>query len=212
MPRYQQTLAIAAILIVAASAAYVAVRHNRQVGSQSGVLPDQQYVSATYGFSFTYPPQYRLNEYTSRYIELQDPATGAALASVEIELADPIITPPTYEEFAHMSAANTCAADGPTGSIRCTDVSRSEAFAASEGTVGEVFYLNYVAVIDGTTTTRESGPYYMFDISAHAPEAPYAAVLVRIAHAAEESPSYDEGAALAHQIAASLRILDTSAR
>ncbi|HVU75329.1 MAG TPA: hypothetical protein VHD38_00615, partial [Candidatus Paceibacterota bacterium] len=107
MQRHRHTFAIAAVLIIAACFAYLAVVHNRQVGSQSGVLPNQQYVSTAYGFSFEYPPQYRLNEYTDRSIELQDAQSGSGLVSIEVELADPIVSPKNYEDFAYDSARNT---------------------------------------------------------------------------------------------------------
>jgi hypothetical protein len=211
MQRHHQVLAVAAILIIAASAAYLAIQHNREVGAQTPNLPPQEYENTAYGFSFTYPPQYQLNEYTDRYIELQEPETGQAIAAVEVELSDSALPAANYEDFVHASAENTCAADGPTGSIRCTGVTRSEEFTNAQGTKGEVFYLQHEAVINAATTTREAGPYYAFNITGASDDA-HAAVLIRLGYAAEESPLYDEGAVLAHAIAESLYSSQTAAR
>ncbi|MEK7093708.1 MAG: hypothetical protein AAB927_04490 [Patescibacteria group bacterium] len=50
MPKYQQSLAIFAIVVLLAAFSYLAVRHNQAVGrasSETYVFPDELYASTT---------------------------------------------------------------------------------------------------------------------------------------------------------------------
>jgi hypothetical protein len=206
MSRHLQTLAIITFLVVVSALSYAAVRHNGEVGAKSTTtVPNQEYVNTSYGFSFSYPARYRLNEYTSRYVRLQNTATGDAVAEVSVEIADKN-TFKNVDDFAHARASLTCSIAGSNGSTNCPSVSRHESFTGANGAAGEMFYLVYQSVSDSATTTREAGPFYAFDISANVPESQYAAFLVYPSHAAEESALYDEGSMIAHQLADSLRL------
>ena len=206
MPRHHQSLAIAAIVVLLCAFAYLAVRHNEAVGRASAgtiALPDQRYVSTSYGFSFSYPPQYSLTEYTSQSVELGDMQTGTTLADATVETTDNKTPFKNFDDFVVHRAALFC----DTGdSVHCPGVSRSSKFVSRAGANGTVFYLEYVDTSGGATTTREAGPFYDFNVSANVPESRYAALIIRPVHFAEESDAYDAGAALARSVADSLDI------
>ena len=208
MPRHQQSLAIVAIVVLLAVFAYLAVRHNQAVGrvsTDTGTLPNQQYVNTTYGFSFSYPPQYDLIEYTHQDVSLSDSQTGKALADISVKSTDGSASFKTYDEFAVHQASLLCEEESAAGSARCPRVSRSESFTAKTSAVGTVMYLEYVVVSTDATTTREAGPFFVFNISRDDSGTAFQALLIRPTRFAEESPAYDAGAALAHSVADSLK-------
>lgn len=210
MQRQERVLALAGFLLIIAALSYVAVLHNRRIGNESGgVVPDQQYVNTIYGFSFSYSPAYRLNELTSRDVELQDNVSGEAIAEVSVEISESNSFK-SFNEFAHARAELSCAAGDAQGSVSCPSISRSESFTGKNGASGEVFYLEYQLVFDGATSTREAGPYYAFNISGKPPGNTYTALLVRPSSAAEESDRYDAGAAAARRIVDSLQLTKKS--
>lgn len=205
MPRHHQTLAIAAVVILGLCATYLAVRHNTAVGNASSgagtELPDQEYESVTYGFSFSYPAGSSLNEYASRYIGVTSPESADTVADIHIVFADSEDSSESSMDFAHAQAALMCTSEGATDSVRCPGVAHGEQFTSSRGVVGEVFYLTYESVAEGATTTREAGPFYAYDISHGGAEGPFGIVLIRPSHMAQESAAYDAGALLAQKIA-----------
>lgn len=199
------------VLVVLLWGAYYLVQRNNAVGNSA--VPEApkplSYASAQYAFSFSYPASLALEEYTPNYVSLYDETTDprTLIVNVSVELSREYDqASSTFAAFAEARAINYCAADGPTGSIWCTKTTRSEPFAGSSGASGTVIYLEMMKRMGTTTTMREAGPFYIFDITKNASSTKYAALIVRPGDFYSEGAAYDAGAKAANDIVNSLRI------
>lgn len=157
------------------------------------------------GYSFTYSPPYRVNQYTPEYVTMADRSRSinADLAVIEIRTGASSRIEEAYE-----LAKLACAADGPTGSERCAEVTRAERFRSRGGAEGHMFYLALVIKDkEGSESIREAGPFWAFPLLGEA----RAFVIIYPSYFGEESTRYEEGARLAFGAANSL-VLHVSAR
>lgn len=188
---------------------YYLVKHNEATGNSIEHLRTAVYTNTEYGYSFSYDTSYKLEAYVPQYVSLYDestdPRTGVVDVSVDIANAEDGGFD-SYESYIQDRAKVYCAADGPHGSLRCTKVTRKEPINTALGLTGTVFYLELEARIGTTTTMREVGPFYAFDVSQNVPESRFAVLLIRPTLASSETPYYGAGAALAQTIVNSLRI------
>lgn len=132
------------------------------------------YRSERYGFSFQYPEEYDLMEYTPTRIAVGhktelgfDSVADIALMEGEADAVQ------SFEEFVLDQARLSCDADGPTASISCTEVKSLSAFGTSAGVTGQKFYLNERThtFADDRFEDRDKGPYYTFNTSQNTPGA-----------------------------------------
>ncbi len=178
-------------------------------GDSSEPVAAALYESSEYGYSFSYDSSLRLNDFTPEYQAIEDPVTEEPneLVQIAVEHASIMDEAESFDEYAMERAKAYCAADGPTGSLYCTRVTRHEPFTTNTGIVGVVFYLEMVHEVFGEgRTTREAGPFYAFNISLDTPGSGHSALIVRPAQFYEEGEMYDRGAAAANALVNTLRI------
>jgi len=139
------------------------------------------YKNEEYGYEFKYPQEYFLKE----VLGIEGTPTGTLLLRkteaketewlievfVEGDIIDPLYdtSKMSFIEFAVDRIRAYCAADGPMGSIYCTDVISQEKIINDQGIEG---YKIYITEVDeryqkGKTVTskRTKGPIFAFDIS-----------------------------------------------
>lgn len=198
-------IVIVLLAMIGAGAYYYAVGSNG--GPRTETHVPERYVSNTYGYSFDIPAGHRIKGAVDAYVTVTDTTGAEGRAEIQVAQSGATDDSASFAAFAHAAAALSCDADGPTGSARCTGVSRTEPFVSEAGERGEVFYLEYVftQLPGGATTTREAGPFYAFDLGQR-PGHAYTALIVRSTFGAEESERYDEGVVIAHDVAASIRL------
>ncbi len=167
------------------------------------------YESEEYGYSYTYDDSLQLNVFTPEYQTLEDTATQEPneLVQIAVEHAGIMDEAESFDAYAMERAKVYCAADGPGGSLYCTRVTRSDPFTTNTGLLGVVFYLEMVHERRGeSTTTREAGPFYAFNISLDSPGSGYSALIIRPAQFYSEGEMYDRGASAAYELVNTLRI------
>lgn|GEM_PF-985893 len=142
-----------------------------------------EYSNSVYGYSFEYPDSLELHVYSPDHVAVGRETENGFDAALEagVFLAENSDTMP-YEEFVADRARTLCAADSPRTSLRCTDLQQQMPFETQTGLTGEVFYLKHETVEPSSgTITAESGrgPFFAFNISANAPAARHAVLLIR---------------------------------
>jgi len=132
------------------------------------------YRNEDYGYEFKYPQDYFLKEVSGRLL-LRKTETKEGEWLIEVFVEKDMIDP-TYDtskmsfiEFAVDRIRAHCAADGPRGSIYCTDVINQDAFINEQGVKGYKIYITEIIerYTSGKTETskRVKGPIFAFDIS-----------------------------------------------
>lgn len=151
---------------------FVIPAHAPTTSTKAGA--QKTYTSATYGYTFNYPDSYTIQEYSPQYVSVGTPSGAAGFDSVaeaDVLTAETSDTASSFSDFAHTQAELTCAADGPSSSIDCPNVSRSTTFTTASGLLGEMFYLTQAthSLAAGNVVETERGPYYAFDLSMNTP-------------------------------------------
>lgn len=198
---------------------YYLVRTNEAKGEPTDpVERTLAYANPVYGYAFEYAPGLALVEFIPEYqtIEDQSRAEPNELVHISVEELDlddvQLEEYESAEDFAKARAVNYCAADGPGGSMRCTQVTRAENFTTATGLTGEVFYLAFVhetfasGDTPASTTTREAGPFYAFNISTDAPGSGYRVLIFRPAPFFEEGEWADTSARVTNEVVNSLTL------
>lgn len=199
-------------LALLAGGTYYLIKNNEAKGNVSSEETARTYSSAEYGFTFSYDPTLVLLEFTPRYLTLEDQtrAEPNEIVQIAVETEDALEVPETFSQYVQSRAINYCAADGPGGSMKCTKVTRSEPFVGESGASGDVFYLEFVheTFAEGggiaSSTTREAGPFYAFELSRGEGDSAFAALIVRPANFFSEGELYDMGAAAAFALVETL--------
>ena len=128
------------------------------------------YHNELYGFEFQYPFDYSLevikdykgSDWRFKLTNL----TQESLFIIRVDNRFPELD--TFEKFALEMSKIYCSADGPDGSVYCSDENRKSTFTNPAGIVGYEIYLsetteNYVT---NKKTTRVRGPIFVLDFSA----------------------------------------------
>jgi hypothetical protein len=138
-----------------------------------------QYENATYGYAFSYPRDYDVREYTPEYVSVGHATADGFDPYVEVGVAqsqgEGMFT--SFSQYVKSKAEALCAADGPTGSLRCS-VARSDAYPSPTGLSGSVLYLTLTTKTTATTTSEQMGPLYVFNISANTASSTYGALII----------------------------------
>lgn len=138
----------------------------------------QIYQSDEYGFSFAIPKNMKVKEYAPESLAIGTSVgeeSFDAVVNVRIYKAAREVGYSEYEQYVFESLKNTCAADGPTGTIYCDRVENRSDFTTSSGLSGEELYLHRVHEDFSNQTTDESasGPFYVFNMAANVPSAQF---------------------------------------
>lgn len=163
------------------------------------------YHSATYGYAFSYPAQYSVQEYSPENVAVGTPNDGGgidAVANADLVTATAEDGYGSFDDFIQSVAMNDCAADGPDESIRCTGVDHSVAYRSPSGVPGEEFFLTQVTTGGAGTSTAIRGPFYAFDITPNSTAFQFSALLVHVPAAGDDSAT----APIVSGIADSLKI------
>lgn len=129
-------------------------------------IPTARFESEKYGFSVAYPDTMDLREYIPERTSIGFSAGDGFDAHVEVTVESDSTM--TFESLVERAARNSCLADGPGTSIRCTDIERRGTIRAQSGERGEVLYLTLEMseVPSGRVLeTMPRGPYIAFDHS-----------------------------------------------
>lgn len=152
----------------------------------------QTYHDESYGYSFRFPPDYKLKEFELAYGDenggmLTTPNSVSIDVSVRIiepyldqdctvdeEIGIPCLKNMNFREFSLTIGQSMCDADGPLESTQCTDTRHVKNFTTPEGLDGISFDLvEERQTFDGKSfsdrQTRTIGPVYALDVSGTGP-------------------------------------------
>ncbi len=143
-----------------------------------------EYESDIYAFSFQYPNQIDIREYTPEIISVGDAKGEDAFeADVEVQVVERLEGGEYdgYEEFLAASIRNLCAADGPGATIYCTERTDIQPYENSSGITGERFFITRVHedLNSGEKESEDFGPIYAFMISPDSASSTWTTLLVR---------------------------------
>src|SRR5687768_17595868 len=90
---------------------------------------DTLYANSTYGYSFSYPAEKDFKEYSNQAQAIGTLDGGLLEADVEISVyeSDPAIDI-LFDDFIKRVLIGSCAADGPSMSIECTELESENTF------------------------------------------------------------------------------------
>lgn len=136
------------------------------------------YHNPTYGYTIQYPTGFEVRSITPAYVSIARQGQGASVLDIAVMQEDAPLPNTTFADFAHTSAELTCAFGGPTATIDCSGVSRSQSITTPGGLSGELFYLNQAvrSSVTGSTIAAERGPFFAFNLSPDAKH--YSALLL----------------------------------
>lgn len=139
------------------------------------------YENETFGYTFMSPEGYEIKEYSPQFVEIgnSNGESFDSVASVTVLLStDGEFS--SFEDFLYTQSTILCAADGPQGSIMCTDEEQVQPFQTESGLSGIVFYLKKVEENFETNTRIESGfgPIFALNLGANVASSQYAALLI----------------------------------
>lgn len=160
------------------------VPDDRSSDLRSDEVAEHTYESRVYGFTFMYPSESDVREYTAQAISvgraMSDDAFSAE-AEVQVVERTEDETAASYDDFLMASVRNMCAADGPGEAIYCEDKESSEPFENDQGATGERFYVTRVheSLPSGERTTERFGPFYAFPLSETEATSTWTVLLVR---------------------------------
>lgn len=178
-----------------------------QLGAAAAASDTRSYQNQDYGFSFSYPTLYAVQEHTPEHVSIGMARTSGfeSIAYVTLLLHDRDVAYASYEQFLADRTRMMCASDSPGFTMRCINIKQEQSFETAAGLPGIAFYLSEETtnIQTGTTTASGKGPFFAIDVSANAPEYEYAAVLV---HAPIALSQEKVNAALIQDIANSLRV------
>ena len=129
------------------------------------------YRNGRYGFEIKYPLDYTLKEVSIDYILLRrtEDEKNEWLVSVTVKhnrlgVNDSKLT---FKEFAEKLAINSCPADGPNRSIKCTGITEMKSFVNKNEINGYEIYLNETTEYfpSNKISNRVKGPIFAMNIS-----------------------------------------------
>lgn len=125
------------------------------------------YTSTAHGFSVSYPANLSHLEYNPDMITIGTITEGGIDGVADLRTFIIETTPDTLVATVAEQLAVYCAADGPTGSFSCSDISRSEPFTTTTGTQGTLVYLHgeHHDLTTHARTPVEKGPYILFPLT-----------------------------------------------
>lgn len=125
----------------------------------------ETYTNDTYGYSFSYPAAEDFIAYSdlAQAIGTQDGEMFEADVEITVHESDSSIDI-LFEDFINRTLLNSCAADGPTGSIECTDIESENTFTTQNGLEGKAYYLTWREENFETqeVITERKGPFIVF--------------------------------------------------
>lgn len=147
--------------------------------------PDAQaaeYRNVAYGFSFSYPENLRVNEYSSQTLSVGTPTEDGFLSSAEVSIILGTETErfETFSAFAASKAKVFCSAEGPNSTSYCTEIKKRESFTTNAGASGERMNLvRKERMLDSAEETESLfGPVLVFNISGMVREAEFAGLFI----------------------------------
>ncbi len=123
--------------------------------------------SNKYNFSFAYPKNLDLLEYTDQDIAIGKKTENGLDAVAELKVIDDL-DGVALKDAAVAQARLVCAADGPNETINCTDVESLRSFSPREDMTGYMFYLKEETTRPATgevLKTQKKGPFYAVALS-----------------------------------------------
>lgn len=141
----------------------------------------EMYRNETYNYSFTYPTGWGVQEYTPEAIAIGSTTTQGFDSVAEVAVIKSSDGEhQNYDAFFLEKAKILCAADSPTETINCGEITATSSYTADTGLAGEEFYLELLRTDLQTNETATStfGPLYAFDIGPNATTSEFAALLV----------------------------------
>jgi hypothetical protein len=142
---------------------------------------EKTYQNTQYGYSFAYPSNLQIKEYTPEIVAIGLPTSDDGFTTVtQVDVSTTETGAASFEEYVFERSKTLCAADGPNESLSCDTLIRNIPFSTDSGLTGDELYLQLVkkTLSTGTTSTTEFGPIYALDIGANAPNSSYAALLI----------------------------------
>lgn len=192
-------------LALLCGATYLLVKNNEGKIGVTDDAPQISYVNS-HGFTYMYDGQYSLVELSDRYQHVERAGSEPnELVSINVEQPYDGDQYDSFQDFLHTRAILYCAADGPSESLQCTQVTRTQPFTTATGISGEVFYLELEHSSPDGVTHREAGPFYGFDVTREG--GAMTALLIFPTHFYNESDLYDEGAEEANDIVNTVRLV-----
>lgn len=170
------------------------------------------YTNASWGYSFSYPSTLAVHEYTPEIVSVgtaPGPDAFDSRADVSVDLAEAGETA-SFADFAARRAQTRCAADGPGESLSCPRVASTTTFTTASGLSGERLLLELADKKFSTgAVSTTTFPVWIFNISANAPQAPLAALII---YQPLASFTREPDASLPEAIAESLQLNKISTR
>ncbi len=143
----------------------------------------QVYESSTYGFSFEVPEGEDTYQYLPEFVAVGQSIEDGFNAEVEVVVAKSGEEGgyENFESFLFDSVRNMCAADGPSETIYCSELTEQESFESDSGLSGVHFYATRVHENFRTSERKEEkfGPFIAFNIQANTPDSKFSALIVR---------------------------------
>jgi len=172
-----------ALLLTLATAALVAIWYSF---GMPGFVPtppaDSTYRNTRFDYTFTYPQEYTLKEFSNRYLtiareERKGPIDLVA-ASIVREANESAF--PDFETFVRAQMRLLCAADNPTTSMDCPTVREQTLMKNSVGTFVAIYTLDLVSSNQetGAVETKTFGPVYAYNLTKGNIDAPYTALVL----------------------------------
>ena len=160
------TIVLGLIFLIGVAGFLIFLKPN-DLSTPDHVESAQTYENTVHGFSLSYPSNYSHVAYTPDIATIghvsEEGVTGVAEARTFIvdDVPGESLTETVIKQLAML-----CAADGPTGSFSCSDVSRSEAFTTLSGREGTTVYLSgeLHEFASDTRTQTEKGPYVIIPL------------------------------------------------
>jgi len=129
------------------------------------------YVNEKYGYSFEYPKEYSIIEYSNSRISVGQSTTSGFISIADISVFESQDeAAQSFEEFVLDQARLSCT--GPVGVvISCVEIDGLRPFVSSSGEEGQKFFLigETGTSANGPTKDISYGPYYTFNLSKRTP-------------------------------------------
>lgn len=165
-------------LLVAVAASIDIRRGNPKPVTIIKVAATATYESRTFGYSFEYPKDFFVREYSGSRVSVGLPLLEGFDPLVNVETVSG--TSNSFDEFALERGRSFCAATETGYAYDCGGVISDRPYKTKKGSEGREIYLALVRmdVASGARELMAFGPLYVFNISADYPRQPFTALLV----------------------------------
>ncbi|MCR4280142.1 MAG: hypothetical protein NUV82_01805 [Candidatus Komeilibacteria bacterium] len=152
------------VLLLAIIVIFLTINSNN-----SSETPRLDYTNEVYNYTFTYPTDRTIEEYSADMVVVGLPQEDSVQSEAEVRVLTSFSDQEygDFQSFVTQSLSNLCAADGPTGSIECEGIDSREDFSSDNLVNGEKIYLTQITRDFASDETSEDvqGPFYVFNIS-----------------------------------------------